>query len=477
VIESYEHKGYWWLPTDESNKLSGTLTITRGRAELDLLGQFDHNQLRAERVPRILGQTTKGKAITLEDCPSFGSSLNFPGISTTTYSPRIVLVGAWFLEGEEVTFDEIAIRTSELDTWVGVSGFSQKITGGEQPGTGHFVPSAFDIRFEPAAPIVIPLDQGEEAKIEFGFQQSGMSPVTTEISMSQKASLRLRYGHPKSLEGISTSVGQLRNFLSLAIGKPVTVISVTGFKDDFIRQGATHPEPIEVLWEIPRNPDMTGRPLHPTEMFFTLSEASPSLSEVMKAWFSRQKSLRPVLNLFFGMLYEPRPYRDVQFILYAQAIETYDSRRRSATDLPEDEHTHLVTAVLAATSSPQHRKWLRERISHNRPTLRQRMKAVLNECPAVRGNIIGPTEEDVETFVDLFVASRNYYTHYDPSGEGKAAKGTALLVLIFQLRAAIEMALLRELGFEDQAIDRILERARRYEEIRHFKNAAEEGGD
>jgi hypothetical protein len=48
-----------------------------------------------------------------------------------------------------------------------------------------------------------------------------------------------------------------------------------------------------------------------------------------------------------------------------------------------------------------------------------------------------------------------------------------------QLQAIIEMSLLRELGFGCRSIDAILERARRYGEIEHFKAivATEEAED
>jgi hypothetical protein len=74
-----------------------------------------------------------------------------------------------------------------------------------------------------------------------------------------------------------------------------------------------------------------------------------------------------------------------------------------------------------------------------------------------------------EAFIDLLKVSRDFYTHYNPAKKERAAREAGLLLLSLQLRTLIEMALLRELGFTHRAVDAILARARRYQEIEHFK--------
>lgn len=480
MIENYEYTGIWWLPSDDSNKLSGTLTINRGRAELQVLDSFGHARLNESEteailgpfpsfVPRILGMTTNGKEITLEGCASGGSTMSFPGIPTTKYRPRAVFVGVWFTEDEQIGIDEIAISTTELDTWTCISGFAQNLSGIEQPETGLFVPTAIDVHFEPPASIPIPLDDGVAAKIDFAFKHTGMGPVTKESHITQTASFNLAYPQAQDFASVQESVGRIRNFLSLAIGRPVTVLGVTGYANDLVRPGSMSRVPIQLLWELVHNPEPADRPLHPAEMLFTLPEAEPGISEAMRAWFSQQDLLRPVFNLYFGMLYHPNMYRDVHFLAYAQAIETYDFRRRDATDLPVDEHELRLAAILAS-SPAEHREWLRDKLlSSNLLTLRRRIRDVLNECPTVRDKIVGPTGGERRAFISGFVDSRNYYTHYNPAGEHTAAKGAALYLLVVQLRAIIEMSLLRELGFSCAAIDRVLDRVRRYAEVDHLK--------
>jgi hypothetical protein len=123
---------------------------------------------------------------------------------------------------------------------------------------------------------------------------------------------------------------------------------------------------------------------------------------------------------------------EVRFLSYAQALETYDYRRRRK---PGD---------------------LR---------LAQRMASVLGQCRSVSKRIVGADPAAESAFIDDFKNSRNYYTHYNPRQEKKAATGTDLYLLTIQLQALIEMSLLRQLGFGCRAIEATLERSRRLTEI------------
>jgi hypothetical protein len=96
--------------------------------------------------------------------------------------------------------------------------------------------------------------------------------------------------------------------------------------------------------------------------------------------------------------------------------------------------------------------------------LAQRIEHVLSGCPNVAARIVG--DEGVDAFVRVVKWTRNYYTHYDPSGKERAAtEGRDMHRLTVQLRAVLETAFLLELGFDCEAIETGLERARRFEEI------------
>lgn len=478
MVETHELKGLWWLPAEEGAKLAGTLKVTRGDAELELIGHFGHKLISKtetevsysyllEERPRIVGISTTGKRIRLERHGVASPSFHFPGIETSVYRPEVVLIGKTFAEDEEVAFDEISIRASDLNTWAGVSGFDTKIGIEEEAGFAIF--SNVDIHFEAPDDIEIPLKNGESVRIRFNAPSEGIGPGTEHVALTQEAALHLRFATRANLDEVFKRVGQLRNFLSLAVGRPVAILSVSGFQDDYVREGSKTALPIKILWKIVHNPTPPTRRRHPSEMLFTLPEATPDIGTVLTNWFAKQANLEPVFNLFFGMRYHPGIYLDVKFLAYAQAVETYDFRRRDPHELLPAEHKRRLRSILDVAPK-EWRDWLRMRLaSSNYIILDQRIRDVLGECPDLRAKIVGATDEELDAFVTRFKQSRNYYTHYNPELERKAAKGVALYLLVVQLQAIIEMSLLRELGFTCQALDAILDRVQRYAEIAHFK--------
>ncbi len=52
MIEKREFRGWWWLPEQPDDRLPGTLTVSRGEAELDLTGHFGHEVI-ADRGDEI----------------------------------------------------------------------------------------------------------------------------------------------------------------------------------------------------------------------------------------------------------------------------------------------------------------------------------------------------------------------------------------------------------------------------------------
>lgn len=131
----------------------------------------------------------------------------------------------------------------------------------------------------------------------------------------------------------------------------------------------------------------------------------------------------------------------MRFLLHAQAAETYDYRRRR---------------------KPGNDKFAK------------RIGNVLDRCKTVSKHIVGSSPTEREKFIEAVIIARNYYTHYNPKLEKKAASGAALLLLLVQLQAILETALLRELGFPARTIHEILGRVGRYAEIAHFRRVAAE---
>jgi hypothetical protein len=446
-----EFRGWWWLPEDPERRLPGTLAVRKGEGELDLTDHFAHEVVSESETeiemsfglaarPRVLGISSEGEAITSEGHRGATYQQHSAGVTISTYKRSVTLVGAHFATGEVIEFDEVSMMISDLTAWTEVLAIQTKLNT-RKLRSGYSVWSEASARTKRIPDIKIPLSRGERAFIRFGKKFNGMDITgrgTDHVSLTQETELHLRFARPANLEQVFERVGHLRNFFSLAVGRPVAILSVTGYQDSFTDERTKRPLPIEVLWAIPHNPDPPEKRRDPREMLFTLQEASPDISKVLRNWLAKQKRLEPVFNLFFGMLYHPDMYSDVRFLMFAQAVETYGYRRRR----------RVVERSFA-----------------------DQVKDVLGHCRTVSRKIVGVDED---AWVKWLTVTRHYYTHYNPNKEKAAAKDAGRFLLTLQLRAIIEMSLLRELGFTQSAIDQILDRIGRYSEIAHFKTVVVE---
>jgi hypothetical protein len=463
MLEPREFRGFWWVPEEQDKKVAGTLTFAQGRVRLELLGVLgawaDDFQMPGP-LPRILGLSSDGKELTLERCRPAGHRVSTTGLTTSAFRPNLILVGAWYEQDEEVRFDELRLRYSDLDVWATTSGFTVSLASGDD------IVSGIDIAYRAPPPIVIPI-KGGTLEVVFSWNLSDLAPVTTDVRVAQTAAFVVRADEPIDLARSLDFVYQLRNFLGLAVGRPVAVEAVTGAhlppadaKVDPLTRLGPRKMNVEVLYRLARLPE-AGRNLHPQEMLFTLADAGSRIETVFQRWFARQEILRPVFDLYFGAVYNRDAYVEHTFLSLVQALETYHRRTSTRTDLPPDEHEKRVKAIIAATSG-EHRKWLEGKLRYrNELILRDRLEDVLARCPELSAKVT----RGKSSFVPKVVTARNYQTHYDLSLEKQAVTGSALGPLNVQLQALVEMCLLLELGFECSEIDAIFDRVRRFERI------------
>ena len=214
MLEPREIQGYWWLPFMPDGKIPGTLHFSQADIRLELLGGFarpleetrpeesDEGEESREVVvsldsfieyqPRISGVAQNGKPITLERCNGRSLQLGFPQFGSSAYGPHFVLVGAEYAPDEEVAFDEIAIRFSDLDVWASTSGFDQRMIFDDSRTNVE----RLETTFTPPGDVEAKLGEGTTAKISFAWTWSGQRPITTESHIAQTATLRLLFDEP-----------------------------------------------------------------------------------------------------------------------------------------------------------------------------------------------------------------------------------------------------------------------------------------
>ena len=212
-------------------------------------------------------------------------------------------------------------------------------------------------------PVVeLPLANGETATVRFEMHTAGLGNITTEANLRYAAWLGLQFASERSLEDATRAVWRLRNFLSLAVGKALTVLAVDVYRDDIVDPGG-YRLPLHVFYALPRNPEPSSRGVNPWELLFSLQQVRDRLPDVLSRWLAHQDLYEPVFGLYFGTLYNPSSYREQRFIAYAQAIETYDRLKRpDAKERDPAEHKALIKEIFEAVPAKV-RGWLKEQLA------------------------------------------------------------------------------------------------------------------
>ena len=124
-MESFDFKGFWWLPNNPSEKLAGICSFTPFQGgELEIIGDF--NCLTESNVADqpfiILGTTLKGN-ITLYDCFIKKKEKIHGLVEVSLYYINLIFLGNHFSSDFDVKFNQISIHYSFTNELVNTKTF------------------------------------------------------------------------------------------------------------------------------------------------------------------------------------------------------------------------------------------------------------------------------------------------------------------------------------------------------------------
>jgi len=423
---------------------------------LDLIGAFVNLKDYKEelRPDIILGFSSKGKNITLYKCFEIKSSVSIPGLHTSSIGASVVLVGAHFEKTEDIKFDSLSIHYSHVDNWANISGFdSQQMFANALADEKEYL-----IRYKRPEPVQATVNDDLRISIVVRADLPTISTAQKEACIKEKTFIDIEPKKAKPLEEYWKVMYLIQNFLSLGIMAPVHPLAITGkikALEVVIEKGKTHHLRISIFYKVPAISQATEEIMR-FHMLFTFKDISDSFQVFIRNWFEKAEVLKPVYDLYFGTLYNPRMYLHQRFLSLIHAIESYHRRIMRNYELPEDEYRKKITEILDAVPR-NYERWLEWKLKYsNEPRLRQRLEDILEACSEVVDTII----DDRGSFVDKTVDTRNYLTHYDPKLKERAADGIELYNLTQKLGVLLEICLLKELGFGSDNIKSLTTRAR-----------------
>ncbi|SHI08949.1 HEPN domain-containing protein, partial [Clostridium grantii] len=433
----------WWLPENIENNISGILKFNiNDGANLELIGELvEDDEL---EVNIILGKTADGKDITLYKCFETNRVFNSNGFITTVIFANIIFEGVHFNNDADIKFNEISYHYSNLDEWAWMNGINISSSSNDE----------IDIKYK--LPSKVTTDISEEYSIEIYpvTQTPNRCIVQKEANIKQKIYVKMINKKLNSFKEHTEQLQHIQNFISLGVGEPVTIIDVIG-KTEVNKQefDGKFLYPDVTVYFCIKNSLMDPKSILPPNMLFNLQNIKDEFNEIIKKWFDRSDVLKPVINLYFGTLYNSDMYLEQKFSSLIQALESYHRRTKINTEIDPDEHEKRINSIINSVDS-QYEDWLKGRLSYsNEPTLRKRLNDMINEC----GTLLNlSSSKKKKSFISRICDTRNYFTHYDISLVDRVAKGRELLRICHKLKILIEFNLLLEISFKKETIIKLL---------------------
>jgi DNA repair exonuclease SbcCD ATPase subunit len=369
-------------------------------------------------------------------CFEITSQSNLRKTISCTIHSDIVFVGAHFHKEAEIKLIGMDIHYSHLNEWARMTGFRQRKYTKTTP---------ISISYKLPKPRVLGNFGDYKASIYVRAHHS-MSGHREE-TIKEQTFIGIEARKEKTLDEFRKIERHLHNFLSLAVKHPVypLLIEVKAKGKTLDIGGRKEYLPIDIHWKLDWTAYQKGeRDLVHDEMLFTPEAAKPGLRRCMRNWFNKEKRLKPVYDLYFAILYNPRLYLEHRFLSAAQALETYHRRTMKNSQIDSKEHKKRVKNILKA-APPEFKDWLEQKLEYsNEPSLRRRLREIISANAEPMKLFI----KDEKGFIQKVWVTRNYLTHYDPKLEGAAVKDNELYEITEKLRRMIEICFLKELGFD-----------------------------
>ena len=459
MIEEFEYDGIWWLPEKPNNKVSGKLKFHPVEGlKLQLIGSFkelkDFNTLLQPLI--ILGITSNGKLITLYKCYESQFHMSMSGFLGSSFIASVAFLGCHFEKEEEIRFDSLSLNYSYLEEWTGITGFQFKIEPDSKNRlTKHEIIYSFPEKTEAKI---------GNLSISFDYNFTSGGDWLKEVNLKHTTFIKIKPSKSLHFNDYQDICYHIQNFLSLTIGKAIFPIIIKGksersstklqngkavYKDIFIYYATNS------LFE-------TSSKIHPSDMLFTFSDISGKFENILKNWFEKAEMLKPVYDLYFGTLYNPRRYLQHQFLSMIQAVEAYHRRRLEGKYLSYEEYESIYNKferiINRLDVKASFKDALKIRLKYgNEYSLRKRLKDLFVKYRDITQDFI----KDEDSFISRVIDTRNYLTHYDKKLRN-IADGEDLYRITQKLKIILQICLLYELGFDKEEIKSAFLRNRRY---------------
>ncbi|HYT46204.1 MAG TPA: HEPN domain-containing protein, partial [Methylomirabilota bacterium] len=369
-------------------------------------------------------------------------------IGEQEYSAEVAFIGTHFTDPQQILFNKIDTHYNYLPQWAGIF-----------PYYGHQKPFNEVSASTTRGTITV------ESIQSFWMESTQKTDLIKQADLPEI--VRIRYEIQETLplaEWITQFVSPLQNLISLATQRPNAIVNIVGY----IKQGGgeqANGDISEVAVQIAFPPDIipipTNKNTFPETILFSLQEIESNFSFIIETWLRLVDELDSTFRLFFGVQYTNLPL-DLRFLLTAQAVEAYQDHRFEKSAFSEEVYQNMMKTVLDACPEQQ-REWLEETLEHkNNATFRQQLRNFVAVTNPMLQPLLGKSSKERSAFTEVVYNTRNYLTHHTKQLFSKAASGVELFYITQCLSLALQVCLMKELGFSTQRLTEVIHKHESY---------------
>lgn len=451
-MESFEHKGVWWLPEDPEKEYPGTLSfdpVNGGHLELML---YDPHEFFGKNKPSkidIIHGLVQTSEVTLRGCHFRSGSHSIPGFDEIKISVDYIYMKYHFDRIEDIVFKKMSVSYTHLNSWMyhysfNIFRMSENIRD-------------FNVFYNPFESLNIPLD--DNLNIRFHYDIARNSSITG-VSLQNEARITITPQEKLHFDKYYSFFDfHLPNFLTLATGQTNYPFGIRGTIPD-------NPRPVSIYYKILGYVDKP-RSISYMEMLFAFKDVENNLSTYLSNWINKSKILWAVYDEYFKFYYQRYIDRKPQFLSFTRALETYHRNLYDGVYLTPEEYEPIKQALIDAIPDDieeSHKGKLKAMMKSGYEfSLRKRLRMICNEILGEYKGIIKELLGDSNDFVGKVTDTRNYLTHNLKERPENVIPDEKLYYYILKMQFLLRICFLVEMGFPPDEIKRLVNSNGEYE--------------
>lgn len=384
INDSFELEGFWWLPEAPERRVAGVLKYSQGDGPvLTLTGTFDPTKEAfgsdMEDRPVIHGTTKDDKDVSLFKNLHMSRKGGFLTEAVQeVYRGHTLAMGWHFATEDEEIFSKSYVIFEDIEEWLGHRFFD-------------FGPveDSKDWRLKIDRSVSRPLGRikGVDFAVGSGFYTDKSS---TSFTVSAHCYVQIVPAEPKSLRWHTSAASKIKALASLCAGRhlPARRIMLDGPE---IRYSDDHSRNVEVsvygsmLHQESKKVRRSDRPM------VQVSDFPEPADDLLQRWFDGYEEFSSAQYLFLTALADNAMFINGRFSFAIQALEVFHRLSYPITIIDPTDHAALQNALMAAipegTPTAMRDKLKGLLAFSNEPSLRQRLKSLLNEVRERLGEV------------------------------------------------------------------------------------------